>query len=159
MTKTVDVGAPAPRTRGDQGSAKVSLLLGSYVGLVILVGLVVVTIRIPRISLPDPWLFLALLVGSIVISISKVHLPLARGSATLSMSYFTDFVTLVLMGQDAAMLVGCASGATQCLVATRNRASLRQTLFSVSALAITIQLSGFAASWAGGSPATPISAI
>ena len=150
MTKNVDVGTPAPRTRGGQGSAKVSLLLGIYVGLVILVGLVVVTLRIPRFSLPDPWLFLALLVGSIVISISKVHLPLARGSATLSMSYFTDFVTLVLMGQDAAMLVGCASGATQCLVGTRNRASLRQTLFSVSALAITIQVSGFAASWAGG---------
>ena len=58
------------------------------------------------------------------------------------MSYFTDFITLVLMGQDAAMLVGCASGATQCLVATRDRASLRQTVFSVSALAITIQVSG-----------------
>ncbi len=150
MTKTVDVGTRSSGTRGDQGSARVSPLLAIYVGLVTLAGLVVVTLRLPSINVQDPWLFAALLIGSIVISISKVHLPLARGSATLSMWYFTDFVTLVLLGQDAAMLVGCASGATQCLVATRNRASMRQTLFSVSALAITIQLSGFVSSWAGG---------
>jgi hypothetical protein len=125
-------------------------LLATYVWLVIVLGFGVLTLRLPSISLKDPMLFAALLVGSIVISISKVHLPLARGSATLSMSYFTDFITLVLMGQDAAMLVGCASGATQCLVSTRDRASWRQTLFSVSALAITIQMSGSASSWAGG---------
>ena len=57
MTKTVDVGTPAPRTRGDQGSAKASRLLAIYVGLVILVGLAVVTLRLPSISVQDPWLF------------------------------------------------------------------------------------------------------
>ena len=149
MTVNADAGAPEPPIRANS-SAQIPPLLEVYVWLVIAVGLGTFVLRLPFINLKEPWLFAALLVGSIIISISKVHLPLAGGSATLSMSYFTDFITLVLMGQDAAMLVGCASGATQCLVATRNRASFRQTLFSVSALAITIQLAGLVATWAGG---------
>jgi diguanylate cyclase (GGDEF)-like protein/putative nucleotidyltransferase with HDIG domain len=134
-------------------SAGAPPMLATYTSAVTVAGLGVLVVRLSAMRIGDPLLFVLLLSTAIVISVSKVHLPIARGSATLSMSYFTDFVALVLMGPDAAMLVGCASGATQCLVATRNRASLRQTLFSVAALAITIQAAGVAGSWLGGFPA------
>ena len=95
-------------------------------------------------------MFLALLASSVLISVSKVHLPLASGSATLSMSYFTDFMTLVLLGPDEAMIVAGASGATQCLLSTRGRASLRQTAFSIAALVLTMQAAGAVAQALGG---------
>jgi diguanylate cyclase (GGDEF)-like protein/putative nucleotidyltransferase with HDIG domain len=67
------------------------------------------------------------------------------------MSYFTDFMAIVLTGPDAAMLVAGASAATQCLVSAR-RSSARQTLFSVAALVLTVQAAGVASSLVGGFP-------
>ena len=58
-----------------------------------------------------------------VLSAWKVQLPLARGNATLSMSYFTDFMALVLLGPDEAMLVAGASGGAQCVLVARGRSS------------------------------------
>ena len=70
-----------------------------------MIGLGLLAFRLPFVRLEQPLLFLALLSSSVLISVSKVHLPLASGSATLSMSYFTDFMALVLLGPDEAMIV------------------------------------------------------
>jgi len=137
----------ARRTSRDNGWA-----LRTYVAAVTAAGLALLVWRLPHDHLDSPFLFFGLLLASIAISVSKVHLPLANGSATLSMSYFTDFMALVLTGPDQAMLIAGASGATQCLVGGRARSSVSQTLFSVAALVITIQAAGLAASSLGGFP-------
>jgi diguanylate cyclase (GGDEF)-like protein/putative nucleotidyltransferase with HDIG domain len=124
--------------------------LTPYVLLVVAVGWSVMSWRLLHATFPNPLLFFGLLASSILISVSKVHLPIAGGSATLSMSYFTDFMALVLTGPDAAMVIAGASGATQCVISTRGRASVRQTLFSVAALVLTIQSAGLVSAWLGG---------
>jgi diguanylate cyclase (GGDEF)-like protein/putative nucleotidyltransferase with HDIG domain len=143
-------GAAAATTRLSTPAPQSTRLLTTYVTVLTVIGLGLLAFRLPLMHFEQPLLFLALLSSSVFISISKVHLPLASGSATLSMSYFTDFMALVLLGPDEAMIVAGASGATQCLLSTRGRASLRQTAFSVAALVLTVQAAGAVAQMLGG---------
>jgi diguanylate cyclase (GGDEF)-like protein len=144
--------SPNQDSRRD-GAVRNARSLDLFVSAVIAAGTAVLVVRLPQMRLEHELLFLALFLASLVISASKVHLPLASGSSTLSMSYFTDFLSLVLLGADAAMVIGGAGGATQCLLVRRGRASARQTLFSVAALVITVQTAGAAARALGGFPA------
>ena len=147
--------AAAPREAGDaEGdgaeAGAFGLLLSAYVAAVVIAGAIVLVLRVPYVTREHDLLFVALLLSSVLISASKVHLPLARGSSTLSMSYFTDFLSLVLLGPEAAMVVAGAGAATQCLLSTRGRTSVRQTLFSVSALVLSVQTAGIVAESLGG---------
>jgi len=125
-------------------------LLTPYVALVVTAGLGLLVWGATRAPFEYPLLLGALLVGSMTTSVLKIHLPLARGQATLSLSYFTDFLSLVLLGPHEAMLVAGASAVTQCVVLRRGRFSLRQTLFSAATLIITVQAAGAVAGLVGG---------
>ena len=76
----------------EEGGAAHPTALSVYVTVVIAAGTTLLVARLPFITFDHGMLFLALLLASVMISASKVHLPLASGSATLSMSYFTDFM-------------------------------------------------------------------
>src|SRR5262245_21337477 len=121
-----------------------------YATGVIVAGFVVLAVRSPQLRFEQMWLFLTLLAGSVVLSSWKVHLPLVGGRATLSMSYFTDFLALVLLGPDEGMLVAAASGVAQCLLLSRGRPVVSQTLFNAAALMIAMQLTGLVSSALGG---------
>jgi hypothetical protein len=125
-------------------------LLSAYVAIVIGAASIILVLRLPHVTLDQPLLFVSLLGASALISASKVHLPLVSGSATLSMSYFTDFMSLVLLGADQTMIVAGVGGVTQCLLSTRNRVPLRQVFFSVAALIVSIQVAGLTAASLGG---------
>ena len=127
-------------------------LARAYSGAVIGAGAGVLALRLPQVRLDEPFLFLVLLAGSFVISGLKVPLPIARGKATLSMSYFTDFLALVLLGADQGMIIAGASAAAQCLLNARGRPSMVRTLFSAATLVITIQTTGLVVSALGGFP-------
>ena len=126
------------------------LPLAVYVGLVVSAGLALLVYGLPRTSFPQPLLFVVLLLGSMTAAVMKIHLPLSSGQATLSMSYFTDFLSLVLLGPNAAMLVAASSAATQSIVSKKGKLSLRQTAFSSASLIITVQAAGFVAAQLGG---------
>jgi len=138
-------------SKGPQGAASPAHpLLTPYVTAVALLGLGLLMWGIQRAPFEYPLLLAALLVGSMTTSVLKIHLPLASGQATLSLSYFTDFLALVLLGPHEAMLVAGASAATQCIALRRGRFSLRQTVFSSATLIITVQAAGLAAELWGG---------
>ena len=124
--------------------------LAVYVGLVVAAGATLVGYGLPRTSFDQPLLFAVLLLGSMTTALMKIHLPLSSGQATLSMSYFTDFLSLVLLGPHEAMLVAASSAATQSVAGKRGRFSLRQTVFSSASLVITVQAAGFVANQLGG---------
>lgn len=121
-----------------------------YTTLTISIGAGLLFLRLPALHFDQPFLFWALLTASILLSASKLHLPLAHGKASLSMSYFTDFLALLMLGPDMGMLVTGASGVTQCMIIARGRPTVRQTLFSVAALMIAMQVTGLAATLLGG---------
>ena len=124
----------------------------AYAGTVIGVGAGVLVMRLPHVRLDEPYVFLSLLIASFVISGLKVNLPTVGGKATLSMSYFTDFLALVMLGTDEGMLIAGASAAAQCIIMSRGRPSLVRTLFSAATLIITVQTTGLVIRAAGGFP-------
>ncbi len=131
-------------------AAEPSRFLQPYIAVVVSVAAILLIVGVPKAAFAHPMLFATLLIGSMMAAVLKIHLPLASGQATLSMSYFTDFLSLVVLGANEGMLVAGASAATQCVMGRRGRFSLRQTLFSSSALIITIQSAGFVANALGG---------
>ena len=71
-------------------------LLNAYVGAVVLAGIALLAFGVPKMQFTHPVLFVCLLLGSMMAAVMKIHLPLSSGQATLSMSYFTDFLSLVI---------------------------------------------------------------
>jgi len=107
-------------------------------------------LRVPR-SLPDPLVFVTLLLASCLVSAIKVRLPLgASSSSNLSVSYTVDFAALLLLGPDATMVVAAASALTQSTVRTARRNPLFKVLFSVAALVLTVQTAGWIFTVLGG---------
>src|SRR5262245_23937604 len=121
-----------------------------YATLVTAAGAALLVARAPELRFDNPLLFGVLVVGSVVLSTWKVPLPLIRGGATLSMSYFTDFVALLLLGPDEGMLVAVAGGGAQCLLLSKGRPYLSQALFNGAVLMIAPQLTWYAGSLVGG---------
>jgi diguanylate cyclase (GGDEF)-like protein/putative nucleotidyltransferase with HDIG domain len=121
-----------------------------YATLVTAAGAALVVVRAPALRFDNALLFWVLIVGSMVLSTWKVPLPLIRGGATLSMSYFTDFVALLLLGPDEGMLVAAASGVAQCLLLSKGRPRVTQALFNAAVLMIATQLTWHAGSLVGG---------
>ena len=119
-------------------------------GAVIIAGAVLLAVRLPAMHFDEPLLFLALLAASIVISISKVSLPIVGGTATLSMSYFTDLLAVMLVGADQAMLVAGTSAMTQCYAHNRSRPPWYQSLFSAAVLVVAVQAVGVVTTALGG---------
>lgn len=76
---------------------------------VIACGAALLVMRAPALRFNDPWMFLLILIAALALSASKVHLPIA-GKATLSMSYFTDFLAIIMLGPDEGMLIAGAGG-------------------------------------------------
>ena len=98
---------------------------------VVATGAALLAYGIPQTSFRQPLLFLVLLLGSMTTAVMKIHLPLSSGQATLSMSYFTDFLSLVLLGPHEAMLVaGVQRRDPVDDDAEKRRFSARQTFFS-----------------------------
>ena len=122
------------------------LFAGAVTGL----GYVVLVLRLPAVSFDQLPLFFALLAAALVISVWKVRLPIAGGSATMSMSFFTDLLSLMLIGADQAMLIAGASAVSQCYFLSRTRPPRHRVLFSAAVMILAIQAAGLAATALGG---------
>src|SRR5688500_6385906 len=100
---------------------------------------------------PRPFAFAALLVVACLTSIWKVKLVLsAKNESTLSVSYASVLMALLLLGPQAAMVIAVAAAWTQCTFKVNRRYPLHCTIFSMAAEAITIQATGLAYAWLGG---------
>jgi diguanylate cyclase (GGDEF)-like protein/putative nucleotidyltransferase with HDIG domain len=121
-----------------------------YVAGIIAGAAVLFATRLPGLRVDQPLTFVMLLAVSLATALLKVQLPLPTGGSTMSLSYAVDFASLLLLGPDATMVVAAASVFFQCELNTRATTPLHRTLFSIGAVAITIQAVGLALRVAGG---------
>jgi diguanylate cyclase (GGDEF)-like protein/putative nucleotidyltransferase with HDIG domain len=127
----------------------------AYVGSLIVLGAALFVWRFPfeiwtnQESLP---VFLLLLALSVITSVFKVNLPLARSGSTMSVSYAVDFAALLLLGPDETMIVAAASAYSQCTFRIKERNPLHRTFFSMACLIVTVQAAGYAYVFLGGVP-------
>jgi len=87
----------------------------------------------------------------LVVSYFKLRLPLAHGNSTISMAFAVDFVALLTVGADVAMIIAAAGVLVQCLMRVRRRQPLYRTAFSVATIVISVQAAGFMWTALGGS--------
>jgi hypothetical protein len=121
-----------------------------YVTGVMVAGLVVLLLCLPLARFDQPLLFAGLFVLSSLSTALKITLPLTTGGSTMSVSYAVDFAALLLLGPHDTMLIAAAGALSQCVLKSRERNPLHQTVFSIAVLVITVQGAGLAASWLGG---------
>jgi diguanylate cyclase (GGDEF)-like protein/putative nucleotidyltransferase with HDIG domain len=122
-----------------------------YVGAVLAAGAVVLGVFAPR-AMPQPALFVALLLFSSLASALKVSLPLTKSGSSMSVSYAVDFASLLLLGADATMFVAAASAWSQCTFRMKKRNPPYRTLYSMASLALTVKATGLVYQWLGGTP-------
>ncbi len=127
-----------------------------YVGAVVLAGAAVAVAFYPT-SLRDPVLSAGLLLLVLVSSMLKVELPLVGTSASMSASFIANFMTLMLVGPEQAMLFAGAGGWFQCVAnrpALTPRTQPYRVLFSIATLMITVQVTNVTYTLLGGRPGT-----
>jgi diguanylate cyclase (GGDEF)-like protein/putative nucleotidyltransferase with HDIG domain len=98
----------------------------------------------------SPGMFLGLLMASVALAASKVRLPLLPSSATLSLSYCTNFAALALLHPFQAALVVAAGAWSQCVLNASGEAPAYRTVFSIANVVLSTQLAALAAGGAGG---------
>jgi PAS domain S-box-containing protein len=131
----VSLSAPAANTAG-------RVWVGLYVGCVILLGTALL-VRFTPLVYPNPWLTIALLCSSLVLSSMKLRLPLGRGVSTMSMASATDLVALMTLGPNVAMVTASTGVLFQCTWRVRRSQPLYRAAFSVASVAITVQAAGW----------------
>jgi MASE9 len=109
-----------------------------FVSAVIGVGVTLMGAALWRASYGQPILLSLLILLSVVVHTMKLELPLGRSSSTLSLGYAVNFVSLLLLGSGAAVLVTVLGGWAQCSFYVKKRNPRYRTLFSVSCLALSM---------------------
>lgn len=144
---SMSVPAPAAKTAG-------RAWVGLYVGCVILLGSALL-LRFTPLTYPNPWLTIALLCSSLLLSSFKLRLPLGRGVSTMSMACAADLLALVTLGPNVAMVTASTSVLFQCTWRVRRSQPLYRAAFSVASVAITVQAAGWIWHVLNGNAAAP----
>jgi signal transduction histidine kinase/CheY-like chemotaxis protein len=109
-----------------------------YVAAVIAAGMFALVAFAPR-ALPQPAMFVTLLLTAILTSAWKVNLPIPLTSgATLSLSYAACLMSLLLLGPEQAILIAAVGAWAQCTVNVKQPYPLYRTVFSTAAAVITM---------------------
>jgi diguanylate cyclase (GGDEF)-like protein/putative nucleotidyltransferase with HDIG domain len=124
-----------------------------YVGGVICVGFGWLALRAAFIDPPEPFVCVIIALLSAAAARFRFDLPLARRGSTISLGCAVDFGALLLYGPDVAMLVAASSAFAQCALRAEARSAPYVTMFSMAALATTVQLAGLVHGALGGEPA------
>ena len=124
-----------------------------YIGAVIAAGAGLLVYLAPR-HLENPVIAGALFVATLVISVFKIRLPLAKGVSTMSMAYAVDFVALIIEGANLAMFLGAIGVLIQCTVRVRRKQPIHRAAFSAAAVIIAVQVAGWGWRALGGSLTT-----
>jgi diguanylate cyclase (GGDEF)-like protein/PAS domain S-box-containing protein len=95
--------------------------------------------------------FLAVMLAAVLTSAFKLHLPTTKNRATLSASFVIDFVSLLMFGAHATVLVAAAGALSQSTLGGRRRNPPHRTLFNIACFIVTIEATGFVYHLFGGS--------
>jgi diguanylate cyclase (GGDEF)-like protein len=130
-----------------------------YVGAVTAAGGLALCASMPYAVSRDTPLFVALTALSILTSMAKVSLPVSRSGSTLTVCYVFDFTALIVLGPYAATVTAGLGAWSQCTFRRREPVPLFQTWFSVGALAVTVQATGYVYTLLGGHIGLPLASF
>ncbi len=112
-----------------------------YVTSVIAVGLGLLVTALPTVG-TRPYAFVGLLVLATALSALKIHVPLARGWATMSTSFAALFVAMLTVGFSSALVIAAVSGWVQSAFHSKTRSPLWRHLFNSMMLVVSVGTAG-----------------
>ena len=115
--------------------------LAFYVGTVITAGLVLLVTALPSVQ-DKPIAFASLLGLAAALSALKIHVPLARGWATMSTSFAALFVAMLTIGFGPALAIAAASGWVQSAFHAKTSQPLWRHLFNSMMLVLSVAAAG-----------------
>ncbi len=89
-----------------------------------------------------PYAFAALLALATALSALKIHVPLARGWATMSTSFAALFVAMLTMGFGPALVIAAVSGWVQSAFHSKTKSPLWRHLFNSMMLVVSVGAAG-----------------
>ena len=142
-----DRRALTPRRRSDATTS--TFIARIYFAAVIAAGgLVLVSTLAAGIS--QPWALVAFMAITLLASLAKGQISVFGSGASLTPGHIADLLALLVCGADVAILVGAFGAWTQCTFSSRERNPVHRTLFSVSALALSMGAAGTVYEFLGG---------
>ncbi|MFB3852776.1 MAG: diguanylate cyclase [Vicinamibacterales bacterium] len=127
---------------GRQDFSSLPAVARTYVILVIAAGALSLLLAFSRSGFERPATLAVLAALALAASAIKLDLPLTHGTSSLSISYAVDFAALLILGAPEATIVATAGAWSQCTSRIGTRNALHRTLFSMAALAVTLQVAG-----------------
>ena len=121
-------------------------LLQAYIAVITAAASVILVYQALAIEAEKPELFYPVLVTSVVLAATKIRLPLLPSSATVSLSYCTNFAALALFRPFAATFIIAVSVWAQCALNNAGRQATYRTVFSIANIVVATAI----ADWAGG---------
>jgi diguanylate cyclase (GGDEF)-like protein len=121
-----------------------------FVSAVCAAGAAVIGASLPVVLGPHRLLVVALALAAVPASMMKASFP--QGVSTLTICLLLDYLTLLTIGPQAAVLVAAVGAWGQCTFRTRRRSPTHQMLFSISCLACATLAGGLVFSALGGRP-------
>lgn len=120
-----------------------------YVSSVTLTGLALLGRALPSVR-DNPFVFVGLLLLASALSALKIHVPLARGWATMSTSFAALFVAMLTIGVEPALVIAAVSGWVQSAFHSKTRSPLWRHLFNSMMLVLSVAAAGAAFGLLGG---------
>src|SRR5918993_1224859 len=112
-----------------------------YVGGVILAGLALLVRAVPHVR-GRSMAFISLLALAAALSALKIHVPLARGWATMSTSFAALFVAMLATGVGPALVIAAVSGWVQSAFHSKTKSPLWRHLFNSMMLVLSVGAAG-----------------
>ncbi|HET9268053.1 MAG TPA: hypothetical protein VFO31_07810, partial [Vicinamibacterales bacterium] len=117
--------------------AALPTLLQAFISVItVAAGVILVYQAIAVEAIEEPKLYFPILVTSIVLAASKIRLPLLPSSATVSLSYCTNFAALALFSPFAATFIIAFSVWAQCSLNNSGRMATYRTVFSIANIVV-----------------------
>ena len=137
--------APTPKA-----FAALPRLLQAYIGVITAAAGVILVFQSLNVRYENPAFFYPVLVLSVVLAATKVRLPLLPSSATVSLSYCTNFAALALFSPFAATFIIAVSVWAQCSLNNAGRMATYRTVFSIANIIAATAVTHAAAGFVGG---------
>jgi diguanylate cyclase (GGDEF)-like protein/putative nucleotidyltransferase with HDIG domain len=119
-----------------------------YTSCVTLAGAALMLFGLSRADFLDqPVLLAGLMALTSITAALDITLPVAASGSVMSISYAVDFASLLLLGPHQAMVVAAAGALASCRLNQKEPRPVRDTLFSMAAMVITVQCAGLALAW------------
>src|SRR5581483_9832760 len=121
-----------------------------YILAVIVAGLVAAATSMTMGAFARPLFLVTFIAASIAVHSMKFAVPVGGSNATMSLGFAVTFTSLLVLGEAATVWTTLAGAWAQMTLNTKSKNPWYRTLFTMSALALSLEATAHTLAWTGG---------